>query len=461
MLTSFKLPEFNDETHFNRFRAASNRRKHAYRVFFMILTTVFYAAHAILDLIVGGEAKFMLLALRFAAVIPMLWCIWQVKKSGDLNTDPHRLLVMFVLAPALATVGMISVIDANLSASYPYGLIIVLAASSIVLGLPFFQTALIVGISTVAFVLVLPFSQTPCETILILAFFMTVAIAVILISALVMERHERLLFLSQERLADARDDAIEAKQDLQAFLSSVSHELRTPLKAIVGYGQAIESQQFGPLSDAYRKAAADIQTSGTSLQDNIEGMLEGNQIKLGQMDWNDEVFSVGEVIRQSISMCQSKAADKQINIVGLSSDQTFQIRVDFGRMSRVMTNLITNSITFSEPGGTVTISAGLTGNGTGEISIKDNGLGMSKEAMAKIAEPFEPGSGGDQSNSKGGLGLGLAISSGILERMNGTLSLESEVGDGTTATITIPENRIIDPLASTDTHSTLDELQNE
>jgi len=113
-------------------------------------------------------------------------------------------------------------------------------------------------------------------------------------------------------------------------------------------------------------------------------------------------------------------------------------------MTQVITNLLTNAIKFTNPGGQIIVTQSVEASGEFRISVQDNGIGVAKEDLERIQSPFQQAEDGMLAKKKGGLGLGLAIVSGILEHIDGRFEMESELDVGTTCHVFIPADRLFD-----------------
>ena len=234
--------------------------------------------------------------------------------------------------------------------------------------------------------------------------------------------------------------AEEANQSKSEFLANMSHELRTPLNAINGFSDIMQKEMFGPLGDLrYKEYVNDILFSGQHLLSLINDILDMSKIEAGKMKLLPEVLKMNDMIEQVIRIVRGRAEDKRLKLIYHPQDIQ-EIEADPRAVKQVLLNLITNAIKFTPEGGNVTVnvtpkSAGLI------ISVKDTGIGISKEDLARLAQPFEQVDN-KESRDVEGTGLGLALSKSLVELHGGNFKMDSEVGEGTTVYFTLPNKPI-------------------
>ncbi|NVK19733.1 MAG: PAS domain-containing protein [Methylocystaceae bacterium] len=241
------------------------------------------------------------------------------------------------------------------------------------------------------------------------------------------------------RLVGAHTDVTELKRLEQAkseFTSIVSHELRTPLTAIHGAIGLLNGHYGGELSDQAKSLVQVANNNSNRLVLLVNDILDMEKLQSGRMDFDLRPIALGEFLPQAVENHQAYA--KQYNVT-LSYDHDgddLSVIADSDRLMQVISNLLSNAIKFSNENDTVTIRCKQV-SGKVQISIVDTGRGIAKEMQNRIFDKFIQADSSDQ-RSKGGTGLGLSISKAMVENMNGTISVRSELDKGSTFTATFP-----------------------
>lgn len=244
-------------------------------------------------------------------------------------------------------------------------------------------------------------------------------------------RMERELRMAME----AAEVASEAKSNL---LATMGHELRTPLNAIIGFSDMMLRAPFGPLgSPQYDEYCADIHNSGTQLLSAINDILDIVKSESAGDDQDLYEVGFGELMRRVIDAISAEAASEGIEITNEVPTDGFKIRVDERKISRALSNLLSNALKFTEPGGEIRLEMTAIENESLALSISDTGTGISEEDLPRIMEPFEQA---DSSLSRDfeGLGLGIPLARALIQLHGGKIVLTSESGRGTTVQITLP-----------------------
>ncbi|MDA0653634.1 MAG: PAS domain S-box protein, partial [Proteobacteria bacterium] len=249
---------------------------------------------------------------------------------------------------------------------------------------------------------------------------------------------------AEEELIRSKEVAELANRAKTEFLANISHELRTPLNAIIGFSDLMQREMLGPLGNAqYVSYIRDIYQSGTHLHDVINDILDLSKIEAGQMELRETSVDVRRAIERCIRVVATRATDNGLKVITDLPDTLHFVIADERKLKQILINLMSNAVKFTEKGGTVTVEA-RSGPGKGIIiRIIDTGIGISEENMNKVFRPFEQVDG-SLSRSHDGTGLGLPLTKSLVELHGGTLALESEIGVGTIATVTLPAARLAD-----------------
>lgn len=239
-------------------------------------------------------------------------------------------------------------------------------------------------------------------------------------------------------LKDALMQANRASKAKSVFLSNMSHDIRTPMNAIVGFTSlAMKHIDNRDRMEEYLKK---IMTSGNHLLSLINDVLDMSRIESGKIRLEEKACSLPEILHGICNIVQADVHAKQLELhVDTMDIRNEDIFCDKLRLNQVLLNLLGNAVKYTGAGGAInmriTEKAGAPeGYATYEFSIKDNGVGMSAEFVEHIFEPFEREMNSTVSGIQG-TGLGMAITKNIVDMMNGTIEVESELGEGSTFTV--------------------------
>jgi signal transduction histidine kinase/ActR/RegA family two-component response regulator len=226
-----------------------------------------------------------------------------------------------------------------------------------------------------------------------------------------------------------------ASQHKSDFLASMSHELRTPLNAVIGFSEVLLERMFGDLNERQEQYLRDILNSGKHLLELLNEILDLSKVEAGRMELDLSVFSLGGTIEHAIALVRERAALHSIAIT-LEMDPSLDvIESDELRFKQVMLNLLSNAVKFTPNGGRVAVRAVRTGQRLA-VTVTDSGIGIAQEDRERIFESFQQGQRGPSREE--GTGLGLTLCRRIVTLMGGTMSLQTEVGVGSTFGFTVP-----------------------
>jgi PAS domain S-box-containing protein len=246
-----------------------------------------------------------------------------------------------------------------------------------------------------------------------------------------------------EERKKAEQEAWAASQAKSEFLASMSHELRTPLNAIGGYAELLAMGVRGPLNAEQAQDIARIRRSQQHLLTLINDVLNFAKVDAGQTEYRLTAVPVDEALRDTESMIAPQILAKGLRYDFKGGDKSFSVLADPEKLQQIVLNLLSNAVKFTEPGGTITLSSELAGNCI-DIKVADTGPGISAEKLDRIFDPFVQV---DRRLNQPvqGVGLGLAISQDLAQAMGGKITVESEVGEGSTFTLSLPRAPRMDP----------------
>jgi signal transduction histidine kinase len=241
----------------------------------------------------------------------------------------------------------------------------------------------------------------------------------------------------EARVEERTIELASANRAKSMFLANMSHELRTPLNAIIGFSEMMKQEILGPIGSSYREYAQHVHQSGTHLLSLVEEMLDLAKVEAGTLEIERVPTHPGRILSESLIMLRPSAENADVEIT-LADDQSAwpELEGDPVKLKQAFVNIIGNAIKFTPAGGRVVVS-GTVAAGTLQIRISDTGIGMRTEDLPLVVLPFHRVDSTLDSSHQGA-GLGLPFAKSVLELHGGTLLIESELGMGTTVTLTLP-----------------------
>jgi len=246
-----------------------------------------------------------------------------------------------------------------------------------------------------------------------------------------------------EERKTAEQQAWAASQAKSEFLASMSHELRTPLNAIGGYAELLAMGIRGPLNADQAQDIARIRRSQQHLLTLINDVLNFAKVDAGQTEYRMTAVPVDEALRDTESMIAPQVLAKGLHYSYKGAGKSASVLADPEKLQQIVINLLGNAVKFTEPGGTITLSSQFVGNCI-EIRVADTGPGISPEKLDRIFDPFVQAER-RLNQPVQGVGLGLAISQDLAQAMDGKITVESVVGEGSTFTLSLPRAPRMDP----------------
>jgi len=240
----------------------------------------------------------------------------------------------------------------------------------------------------------------------------------------------------ESRVAEKTRDLELANRHKSEFLANMSHELRTPLNAIIGFSEVLAEQMFGKLNAKQMEYATDIHGSGQHLLSLINDILDLSKIEAGRLDLESSEFDVRAAIANASTLVRERVQRQGLTLkVDVGPDVTTW-RADARRFKQVLVNLLSNAVKFTPMGGQVTVCASIHDDRL-RVGVSDTGVGIAESDMPLLFEPFRQVGPSDRGKAEG-TGLGLSLVRSLIELHRGTLTVHSQVGEGSTFTFELP-----------------------
>jgi signal transduction histidine kinase len=230
-----------------------------------------------------------------------------------------------------------------------------------------------------------------------------------------------------------------ANQHKSEFLANMSHELRTPLNAIIGFSEVLLERLFGEINDKQDDYLKDIHSSGRHLLTLINDILDLSKVEAGRMELELSTFDLSAAISNAMTLVRERAQRHGI-VLGQEVDPDLgELVADERKFKQILLNLLSNAVKFTPDGGRIDVSARADGDNV-VVAVHDTGIGIAPEDHAAVFEEFRQ-VGRNYTNKQEGTGLGLALTRKFVELHGGTIRVESQPGQGSTFTFTLPAKR--------------------
>jgi signal transduction histidine kinase len=282
-------------------------------------------------------------------------------------------------------------------------------------------------------------------------FFLAMATGVGLFSGYIQELYIRKSYVGHKTVeeknklvSEALIEAVRANKSKSEFLATMSHELRTPLNAIIGFSDIIRRELYGPLGNGkYTEYARDINESGSHLLSIINDILDLAKAESGKLDLNEQEFDVTDTLEACVRMCRGRAEVNRVELIFFGGQSEIRVVADERLLLQIVANLITNAIKFTPEGGTVRLYVSASFQKGILLKVADTGIGIAPENIERVLRPFEQVET-SYSRRHSGSGLGLPYAKRLTELHGGELKIESELGKGTIASVTLPASRLVE-----------------
>lgn len=241
---------------------------------------------------------------------------------------------------------------------------------------------------------------------------------------------------SEERLSARAAELVEANRAKSEFTANITHELRTPLHGILGMGEILEEGVYGPLTPAQHEAVETMRRSARGLLEMIDSLLVLARAEALKLEVQRAPVDVAEVVSSVIATGRMVVGTRPLELLSEIATDLPPVQTDRQKLVQILVNLVGNAIKFTPDDGAVRIAARAEGQGV-LVEVSDTGTGIAPEALAKIFEPYVQADGSPV-REHGGAGIGLSVVRTLSDLLGIELSVESEVGKGSTFRLRLP-----------------------
>jgi PAS domain S-box-containing protein len=252
------------------------------------------------------------------------------------------------------------------------------------------------------------------------------------------QKHLREVLEAQNRELQAQNERIvEANRLKSEFLASMSHELRTPLNSIIGFSDFLLTSEDDPLGPAQREYLTDILNSGNHLLQLINDVLDLAKVESGKLELAPTAVDLREAVDEVCSSLRPQLMERRLDLHSDVDAGLPRVVLDPLRFKQILYNLLSNAVKFTPRGGRIEVSVAPSSGSRFALRVSDSGIGIPPNEIGRIFREFEQLDTGPGRRFSG-TGLGLPLTQKLVDLMGGSISVKSEVGEGSMFTVRLP-----------------------
>ena len=418
---------------------------------YLISGIALYMLFGFLDFHVGGNSVKSLFFIRYAIACPILLAVFALSFTRSFARYGQIALASTMITSGLGVVAMTAIMPAPFNSNYYAGLIMVVIYCGSFIRVDFVATVVISLALVFCYEMSAAFiNPIPASNFLSNNFFLLMSTAVGLLSGYIQETQTRKGYIAQ-RMIEAKNEtanlllleANKANRSKSEFLANMSHELRTPLNAIIGFSDLIDKQTFGPVgNERYAEYVKHISGSGNHLLEIINDILDLAKADANKLTMVESSVELIALLNKCTNMCAPKALERRVTVNLQTPADVAMVHADPKLLLQLVLNLVSNAVKFSHIGGEVDIEFDLDVGGGFYIQVKDRGIGIAEEDIARVIRPFEQVEA-SYARQNGGTGLGLPLAVKLAELHGATLNITSQLNVGTSVIVTFPADRLL------------------